>query len=189
VKKILYALILCGLVIGQLAASGKPGYIKRDTSLYAEPFKDAEVLVSLPVNTGLSIIKRKGGWYQVNANDQTGWVRLVTVRLGKVRTSESGSSGGDAIELLGGLATGREKSSEVTTASAVKGLGEEDLRDATPDTDAIDELDEFAADEQAGLEAAEQAGLKPVDIPLPVAKDAARETTPPAAKPDDGEEE
>jgi len=191
VKQFFYAIILFCVFTTQLSAAGKPAHISRDTSLYAKPFKDSQILASLPINTNLSIIKRKGGWYQVSTADNTGWVRLVAVRLGQVRSADGDSSTGDALELLSGLATGREKSSEVTTASAVKGLGEEELRNATPDTDALDELDEFAADEQAGQEAAEQAGLKPVDIALPEAKKKDKATPPasPNTDTDNGEDE
>lgn len=186
-KRFVFITALIGSSLVSTALADKPAYTTRDTSLYAAPFKDSEILRELPASSNLEIIKRKGGWYQVSSGDNTGWVRLITVRLGKSVPTESGSSATDAVELLGSLATGREKSSEVTSASAVKGLGEEDLRDATPDSDAVDNLDQFAADDQAGIDAADQAGLVPADIELPAASG---NTVPaPKASEDSGEEE
>jgi len=182
----IFSALICSVVISTALAE-KPAYTTRDTSLYAEPFKDSEILTDLPARTNLQIVKRKGGWYQVTSPSNAGWVRLITVRLGKNTPSGSTSSADDAVDLLGSLATGREKSSEVTSASAVKGLGEEDLRDATPDSDAVDSLDQFAADDQAGIDAAERAGLTPADINLPIPANNA--TPAPESTQDNGEEE
>ena len=55
-------------------------------------------------------------------------------------------------EILSGLATGREKSDQATTATAVKGLSEEELRNAEPDVDALNALDNFAVNENADNE-------------------------------------
>ena len=55
-------------------------------------------------------------------------------------------------EILSSLATGREKSDQSTTATAVKGLSEEELRNAEPDVDALNALDNFAVDENTNNE-------------------------------------
>lgn len=154
-KKILYLALICLGLNSYVFAADKTAVISRDTNLFAKPFKDAETLAELPTSTAIVILMRKGGWYQVKTAETQGWVRLTHVRLD--RKANAKQDDGDNIgELLTGLATGREKSDQVTTATAVKGLSEEELRNAQPDIDALNALDNFAVDaqenEQSGLE-------------------------------------
>lgn len=46
----------------------------------------------LPANTRLRILKRQGGWYQVQtASGQQGWLALLSVRLDKTAGAKSGN--------------------------------------------------------------------------------------------------
>lgn len=134
-------------------AADKSGIISRDASLYSKPFKDADVITELTANTAITLLRRKGGWYEIKTTNNQGWVRLTRVRLnrkaGQGTTNDDNSGVG---ELLSGLATGRGKSSEDTTATAVKGLSEEELRNAEPDEEALDSLDNFAVTDEANTD-------------------------------------
>ena len=149
-KKIFYFLILI-CVTPQLIATDKAAVISRDTELFSKPFKDAETITELSTQTAIIILKRKGGWYQIKTDTQQGWVRLTHVRLAKKEKAKQDADN-NVGEILSGLATGREKSDQVTTATAIKGLSEEELRNAEPDVDALNALDDFAVDENTNNE-------------------------------------
>jgi len=150
VKKIIYSILICLCVNSTLYAAEKTAVISRDTNLFAKPFKDADVLAELSSTTAITIVKRKGGWYQIKTPDKQGWVRLTYVRLDRKKNKNQGSDSGSNVgELLTGLATGREKSDEVSSATAIKGLSEEELQNAEPDVDALNSLDNFAVDESS----------------------------------------
>jgi len=148
VKQLFYSTLILLMMNSSAFAADKMGVISRDASLYAKPFKDADTIAELPATTAIVILKRKGGWYEVKAADKQGWVRLTRVRLNRKGNANQESDSGVG-ELLTGLATGRGKSNQDTTATAVKGLSEEELRSAQPDQDALNSLDNFAVDSDA----------------------------------------
>ena len=148
--KIFYFLILI-CITPQLFAADKAAVISRDTELFSKPFKDAETITELSTQTAIIILKRKGGWYQIRTDSKQGWVRLTHVRLARKNKAKQDSDN-NVGEILSSLATGREKSGQSTTATAVKGLSEEELRNAEPDVDALNALDDFAVNENTDNE-------------------------------------
>ncbi len=150
-KQLFYSALILLFVSSSLFAAEKDAVISRDASLYTKPFKDAEIIAELAATTAITILKRKGGWYKIKTADKQGWVRLTRVRLNRKNNASKESSSGVG-ELLSGLATGRGKSSQNTTATAVKGLSEEELRNAEPDVDALNALDDFAVSSDASGE-------------------------------------
>jgi len=156
VKKIAFTITLIFACLApQLFAADKAGTISRETHLFSKPFKDADTIAALSPQQAITILKRKGGWYEIKTENQQGWVRLTHVRLAR-KNKALEDADNNVGEILSDLATGRNKSDQVTTATAVKGLSEEELRNAEPDVDALNALDSFAADENtdnaAGLE-------------------------------------
>ena len=149
-EKIFYFLFLI-CVTPQLFATDREAVISRDTELFSKPFKDAETITELSTQTVIIILKRKGGWYQIKTDTKQGWVRLTHVRLARKNKAKQDADN-NVGEILSGLATGREKSDQITTATAVKGLSEEELRNAEPDVDALNALNDFAVDENTNNE-------------------------------------
>ena len=148
-KKLFSLFLLCTTSL--LFAADKAATVSRDTDLFSKPFKDAEIITELSAKTAITILKRKGGWYEIKTSEKQGWVRLTHVRL--VRKGKGNQNDNSGVgEILSSLATGREKSDQVTTATAVKGLSEEELSNAEPDVDALNALDSFAVDENANNE-------------------------------------
>jgi len=151
VKRLLYSVLILVTVSSSLFAAEKAGVISRDAHLYTKPFKDAETVAELTATTAITILNRKGGWYEIKTADKQGWVRLTRVRLNRKNSANQESDSGIG-ELLSSLATGRGKSSQDTTATAIKGLSEEELRNAEPDMDALNALDNFAVSSDASGE-------------------------------------
>jgi len=186
VKLRLYSAIIILAISSSAIAADKLGVISRDANLYDKPFRDSTVIAELPTATAITILKRQGGWYQIKATEKQGWVRLTRVRLNRKNNNQPESdneteSGVGA--LLTGLTTGRGKSSQDTTATAVKGLGEEELRNAEPDEDALNSLDSFAVDSSESGDSGLQ--TRSVDY-LPTEN---KKVTAPSAKPINEEEE
>ena len=183
-KQLLYSALILMTVSSSSFAADKMGVISRDASLYAKPFKDADTLAELPATTAITVLRRKGGWYEIKATDKQGWVRLTRVRLNrKGGTSQESDSG--VGELLTGLATGRGKSNQDTTATAVKGLSEEELRNAEPDEDALNSLDNFAV----GDEANDNSGLQTRQVEFQTTTKQDSNSQAPVRKSDDEEDE
>jgi len=185
VKQLFYSALILLMMNSSAFAAEKMGVISRDASLYAKPFKDADTIAELPATTAIVILKRKGGWYEIKAADKQGWVRLTRVRLNRKGNANQESDSGVG-ELLTGLATGRGKSNQDTTATAVKGLSEEELRSAQPDQDALNSLDSFAVDSDASGDSGLQ--TRQVDFQETANKDGA-DTQPPARNTTDEEDE
>lgn len=115
-----------------LPASAETAITARDTELKKEPFSDAATLATLPSRTAVEIIRRQGGWTQVKpATQEKGWVRMLALRMGN-GAAKSGDSG------LGALFNvARSGSSGTTVTTGVRGLSEEDLRNARPNPEEL----------------------------------------------------
>jgi hypothetical protein len=118
------ALALC---VAAFPAAAESGAIIRADELKAMPFIDAPTSAKLPANQPVVIRSRKGGWIEVEANGQTGWVRMLNVRLQTGNSPAQGQANVRAASLL------RTNSSGKTVTTGIKGLGEEDLQNAAPD--------------------------------------------------------
>ncbi len=144
----------------------------RDTKLVAKPFRDAESIGSIASDSAVLVLKRKGGWYQVQHNKQTGWVRLTSLRLkrgkgpnnkgkasapGQQKKAGSLDTLGEA--LSGGLFT-TGSSSNVATTTGIRGLDEEDIGNAEPNEKALQQLAQYAVTPEQAQRFASQAGLR-----------------------------
>ena len=69
------------LCVAAFPAAAESGAVIRADDLKAMPFIDAATSAKLPANQPVNILNRKGGWIEVEANGQTGWVRMLNVRL------------------------------------------------------------------------------------------------------------
>jgi len=123
----------------------EPGYIIRTSDLMDEPYRDATSLVELEEGAPVEIIKRKGGWLQVESEGQTGWVRMSKIRKGEVSTQPTADS--EAKGVLD-LASGRSGTGNVVSATGVRGLSEEQLKEAKFDASEVKKLESFAVPEQ-----------------------------------------
>lgn len=126
------ALLLC---VALPAAAAEKGMVIRAGDLLAQPFIDAAKTGPLTPNQPVTILERRGGWANVEIAGKKGWVRLLNLRLepGAARPGSGGS--------LSALRTG---SSGRTVTTGVKGMDEEDIRNATPDDAEVAELGTLA---------------------------------------------
>jgi hypothetical protein len=162
------AIVSCLLAIllfyaPEAIAAAEKGLVIRAGDLMAQPFIDAAKSGPLTANQPVTIIERRGAWANVESNGKSGWVRTLNLRLeprpgtpGAVHPSGS-SPGLSLTNPLGALHTG---SSGRTVTTGVKGMDEEDIRNATPDFDQVGLLDQLAVDAADARANAQKANLK-----------------------------
>jgi hypothetical protein len=90
----------------------------------AEPFRDAKIIGSLSAGDKVEILKKQDGWFQVKSAKGSGWVRMLSIRLGEARKGTVDTTG------LLGLASGRSGTGKVVATTGIRGLSEEDLKAA-----------------------------------------------------------
>ncbi len=136
------------LIILLLAASSlfaEPGYMVRTSDLMDEPYRDANVLIVLEEGTPVEILKRKGGWLEIKAEDKTGWARMSSIRKGEaVENPDSETETKGVLD----LASGRAGTGNVVSATGVRGLSEEDLKEAKFNLAEIRKMESFTVNEK-----------------------------------------
>lgn len=112
--------------------------------LKQQPFVDAATLVNLPADTVLEVLRRQGGWMQVKTGANEGWLKMTAVKLGTAAATP-GKSGNSLSTLVNLATTGRSGSSGVTVTTGVRGLGQEELKNAQPDHEAVSRMSSFTS--------------------------------------------
>jgi hypothetical protein len=128
---VLAAALLC---LAPRAQAAEEGLIIRAGDLLAQPFIDATKSAPVTANQPVTILGRRGGWANVEIGGRKGWVRLLNLRLDAGPARPASALGNP----LAGLRTG---SSGRTVTTGVKGMDEENIRNATPDYGELAELD------------------------------------------------
>jgi uncharacterized protein YgiM (DUF1202 family) len=111
----------------------------RETELKTGPYTDAKTLASLPANSKVEVVKRQSAWTQVKAGTAKGWVRMLSLRF-QSGTSARRDSGLGA--LFNVAKTGKSGS---TVTTGVRGLSEEQLKNARPNPEELEVAKDYAA--------------------------------------------
>lgn len=137
-----YVLMLTLFSISLVSSAVETGLTLVGAELKSEPYLDAKTLATLPANSPVEILKRQGGWIQVKPADSgDGWVKMTVIKLGGV-TDAKGDSG---LSSLWNVAQGgRSGNTGVTVATGVRGLGTEELKNASPNPEALKKMKGFA---------------------------------------------
>ena len=152
-RKALPALLLA-LALPALAA--QTATTTRPAELRATPAVDGKLVQTLPANTRVDVLRRVGGWYEVKtAAGASGWTRMWLLRF----SSQAG--GGDALKQnVAVLQSGRSSSTYTTATTGVRGLSEEDLKNAKPNPEAVKALEPLAVTPEDATKFAKKGGLK-----------------------------
>lgn len=130
-----------------------PATVTRDTELKDKPFVDAKTLKRLPARTAVAITDRNGGWLKVTSGGQIGWVRLLHVSSQPIST---GGGSAKELETAAKIATGRAGTGNVVSTTGIRGLNEQQLREAKANPEALKRLDSYAVNpDQAAANARE----------------------------------
>jgi hypothetical protein len=141
------------LAIVAFPAAAEEGSVIRADELKAMPFIDAATAAKVAANQPVTIVSRKGGWIEVRVNGQTGWLRMLNVRLAAGSSPAQGQAQVRSASLL------RTGSSGKTVTTGIKGLGEEDLQNASPNPAELAKLADFAVPASEASANARASGL------------------------------
>jgi len=105
------------------STTNESGTALKADDIKAEPFNDAKTVGNLAPDDKVEILKREGGWLQINSKKAKGWVRMLSIRKGEA--AKKSSAGG-----VLGLASGRAGTGKVVATTGIRGLNEEELKSA-----------------------------------------------------------
>ena len=156
------ALLSLALIAPWLYADVRPGFTVHETELRGEFSGSATSLATLPSGTHLTVFERKGGWYRVEAEAGTGWLRLASIRFPNTAQQQAGDSVDDVLSMMRiGLGSGVASSS---TTTGVRGLDGTAIQSASPSKEQIEKLDAQARTAVSGRKLAREAKLKSVNV-------------------------
>jgi len=150
------ALMLCVSAASAWAASGT---VLRNDKLYSQPSATSTVTGSAAKGASVDILAKQGGWLRVSSGKTTGWIRLLSVRAG------AGGIGGAGLGDVVGAATTRSDPSRVVAVAGLRGLNDEELKQAKFNGDELARLDNWAATTAQARSFAGQSGLAAVNVP------------------------
>jgi hypothetical protein len=149
------------LSLAATAWGQEQAFTNRSTELKDKGAAEAKTLATLPADTAVKVVARAGGWTQVQANNQTGFVRAFHLRF-PVKV-EQGSSGG--LSSLTNMFGGGNRSTQATVATTgIRGLTPDQLKSASPDTAALTKAQSYRADKPAAERFAREGKLTAVQV-------------------------
>lgn len=144
------------------AAERSDAYTIIPTPLTANPFSDATPVAALPVHTDLTVLARKGGWYQVSLpSGQNGWLRMTALEFNRSPPATRSSALAGVLSLF---ESGRSGAGGGTAATGLRGLNTGDIAAAKPDTDAVDGLKAWAATPDIARQYSAALPLRPYSV-------------------------
>lgn len=153
--KTLVAVLALGAAASALAA---PGTVLRNDKLYSQPNAASPLAGSVAKGTSVNILAKQGGWLRVSAGRSTGWIRLLSVRAG------AGGLGGAGLGDVVGAATRKSDPSRVVAVAGLRGLNDEDLKQAKFNAEELARLAAWQETPAAARSFAAQAGLKTAKV-------------------------
>ena len=140
-------------------ASAEQVTVERDTQLRNEPSYFASTGTTLKQGTRAELIEKRGVWINIKAAEGSGWAFVFNVRYGE---RQGGSAQGD-ISAAGRMVSARPVTS-VTSTIGVRGLSEEDLKNASYNAAQMQMLDSYAASKEQAQQQAQASALQPVQV-------------------------
>jgi hypothetical protein len=141
------------------AVSSAPGTVLRAEKLYSEPASTSKVTASVAKGASVEILGKQAGWLRVKAGSQSGWIRLLSVRAG------AGGLGGAGVGDVVGAATTRSDPTRVVAVAGLRGLNDEDLKQAEFNAEELARMDARSVSATQVRTFASQAGLAAVSVP------------------------
>jgi hypothetical protein len=158
-KRFLIPAIALLLGAATTAALATPGTVLRDEKLYSQPSATSSVAGRAAKGASVNILTKQGGWLRVSSGQSTGWIRLLSVRAG------AGGLGGAGLGDVVGAATTRSDPSRVVAVAGLRGLNNEDLKQAKFNADELARLDAWVVTAAQARNFASQSGLAAVNVP------------------------
>jgi hypothetical protein len=161
----LFLLISVLSLSATIAQAAEKALVIRAGDLKATPFLDATSATKVVSNQPVMILKRQGGWVQVDAGGKIGWLRMLNVRMAQsVVASGSGPALGAQPPRSNSLSSRssllQTGSTGKTVTTGIKGLDEENIRNASVDFAQVAALAALAVEPSQAAANAKAIGLK-----------------------------
>jgi uncharacterized protein YraI len=167
-------LLIAGLLAAAGAQGAETGTALKTDEIKAEPFRDAKSIGSIAKGDAVEIVAKQSGWLQIKVRGKQGWVRMLSVRRGEAGKQDAAKEAGS----IAGLATGRTGTGQVVSTTGVRGLGEEDLKEAKYSEEEIRKAESYRVSAQVAQEFAQAGKLSPRQVAfLPEPKRASSSST------------
>ena len=156
--------IACLLWLACAAAYAQgQAFTNRATDLKEQGNDQARTVASLKENTEVKVLQRGGGWTKVEAGGQSGWVKVFHLRFPATAATES--SGGGFLSGLSSAIGGKPRTQQAGIQTVgVRGLSPDELKNASPDGEALRRMQSYAADRGAAERFAREGKLAEVKI-------------------------
>ena len=152
-------------VLALLAAPAlaQQAFTNRATDLKEQASAGARTLGSLGENTEVKVLARGGGWTRVDAGGgKTGWVSAFHLRFPATTGTDSG---GGFLSGISGAISGKPRSTQAGIQTVgVRGLSQEELKNASPDGEALKRMQSFRADRPAAERFAREGKLAETQV-------------------------
>jgi hypothetical protein len=145
------------------AAAQDQAFTNRATELKESASADAKTVAPLPENTSVKVLARQGAWTQVDAAGKQGWVRVFHLRFPAI-VEASSSSGGGTFAAVGSALFGQKERKANVATTGIRGLSPEDLKNASPDAEALAKAQTYRADKPAAERFAREGKLSTVSV-------------------------
>lgn len=158
------SLLAANCLAHQSADASKPkATVIRSSELKAQPFSDATSLATLTENQRIDVLSRKASWMEVRAENNTGWVKMLTLRFDSTGGKEAGGNalGDTAKSLFSLIKTG---SSGTTSTTGARGLSKENFQALVPNPEAFEKMKSLAASSQDAQQFAQNGQLKAQEL-------------------------
>jgi hypothetical protein len=161
--KILW-LLLAALFLPVVSLAAESGSALKADVLRAQPYSDAKKTADIKRGEKLQILGKKGAWLNVKTTKAGGWVRLLSVKRGA-------ASSGSQVKGVLDVASGRAGTGKVVATTGVRGLNEEELKNAKYSEVEVKKLESFTITSGQAQQFAKSGGLKAVKFNyLPASK-------------------
>jgi hypothetical protein len=158
-KFLISAAALVVLATAAAPALAAQGTVLRNDRLYSKPSASSSVAGNVTKGASVDILAKEGGWLRVRSGKTAGWIRLLSVRAG------AGGLGGAGLGDVVGAATTRSDPSRVVAVAGLRGLNDEDLKQAKFNGDELARLDTWSATAAQARSFAGQSGLAVANVP------------------------
>jgi len=155
---------LCAMLAAVLLVPAPAGAqqvtLERDSPLYAEPRLDASQVTQLKLGATGEVIGKQGAWLNLKTAGGSGWLFSFNVRFPSQQAGAGDSGAGSAA----GRLFGPRRNVSVTSTIGIRGIEEEDLRQASFNAVQMKRLEGYAATRQAAEQGARATGLTPASV-------------------------
>jgi hypothetical protein len=155
-----FRLLFAALVLAGGSAAAQQVTLERDSPLYAEPRLDASQVAQLKLGATGEVIGKQGAWLNLKTAGGSGWLFSFNVRF----QSQAAGAGDTGAGSTAGRLFGPRRNVSVTSTIGIRGIEEEDLKQASFNAEQMKLLEGYAATRQAAEQRARGSGLAPVSV-------------------------